>query len=494
MLRGFRNTARLPLEPGATFTDPGFVSATASPGWAEQLAGDGGTVVEINIPAGTHGLAALSSFEQEIILPRNATFTVTNVENADGVRYATVDATFPDPPHTPGIMSIDERIDRVTSQEQTRADLERERGIAASALTPPDAKMLLFERLTWDDTIGQAAFPPNGFRLVPADTTHANWLTIPEVLEATNKGSLPTVDSFMARLAEHMSKPIDPNWEPGQWTWGPGQWHHAPTAEFANPWHDENGRFAPKGMGSTSPGGSVPLPSREELLNSFDPVPETAEVENTLLEHMGPDGRLTPERQAVHDKLIADALAGIPQGNPKKALIMGGGAASGKTTASNAGHVTRPEGAIVINPDDFKVKIPETEGPAADGRQGNGAADRLGAAWAAYAHEESSYLGKRLHAAAIEHGANILLDKTSSNGAKAVKEGTGGLKKEEVVRATRSRLRSSRPTSTLPCRTRCRVAPRSGVRSRGRCFARAMTAPTRRSCRSPRKLGCLPSW
>lgn len=179
---------------------------------------------------------------------------------------------------------------------------------------------------------------------------------------------------------------------------------------------------------SASLGQSVPVPSRAELEAGFDPIPETPEVESTFLPHIGPDGKLSAARQKVHDDLIETALTDPTTGEPypksetKKALIMGGGAASGKSSAIKAGHVDAPDGAVTVNPDEFKVKLPESAGPAKDGKQGNGLADEVGPAWASITHEESSHLGKRLTTAAIERETNILIDKTSSDGPKAVKE------------------------------------------------------------------------
>ena len=175
-------------------------------------------------------------------------------------------------------------------------------------------------------------------------------------------------------------------------------------------------------------GESVPLPSREEL-ERFDPYPETPEIESTLLPHLNADGTLTPERKQIHDGLVRASMTG-KDGQPKpsqpegkrKALMMGGGAASGKTSALDAGYAETPPDAVTVNPDEFKLILPETNGPASDGRQGNGLADKYGDAWASIAHEESSHLGKRLATAALDQNMNIVLDKTSSDGSKAVAE------------------------------------------------------------------------
>lgn len=174
-------------------------------------------------------------------------------------------------------------------------------------------------------------------------------------------------------------------------------------------------------------GKSVKIPSRAELESAFDPIPETPEIESTFLDHMDEDGNLSAERQRVHDDLIEDFITDksgnpLPSHDRPKALMLGGGAAAGKSSTQKAGFVDTPEEAVLVNPDEFKILLPEAAGPASDGRQGNGLADKVGPAWASITHEESSYLGKRLTSAAIENKQNIVLDKTSSKPDKAVAE------------------------------------------------------------------------
>lgn len=174
-------------------------------------------------------------------------------------------------------------------------------------------------------------------------------------------------------------------------------------------------------------GEQVPVPSRSELENSFDPIPETPEVESTFLNHLDEDGNLTSERKQVHDALVESFMTDedgnpIPSQENPQALMLGGGAAAGKSSSQKAGFVDTPEDSVLINPDEFKVLLPEAAGEAADGRQGNGLADEVGSAWASMTHEESSHLGKRLTAAAIDNTQNIVLDKTSSKPDKAVKQ------------------------------------------------------------------------
>lgn len=72
--------------------------------------------------------------------------------------------------------------------------------------------------------------------------------------------------------------------------------------------------------------------SRQEILaQPSSAYPRIADTEDTLGRFLGADGSLTPERQALHDAILADTLSGLrPVRNPKF-TIMGGGPSSGKS-------------------------------------------------------------------------------------------------------------------------------------------------------------------
>ena len=133
------------------------------------------------------------------------------------------------------------------------------------------------------------------------------------------------------------------------------------------------------------------------------------------------DGVFTPARQKLHDDIVEKWLADkTPQDSPQM-LMLGGGPASGKTTLLKSGNYTDEalagDDVVTINADDIKEElakhIPKS---IADGPD-----------WAAYTHEESSYLSKRIIAAATERRLNVVLDAVGSN-----------------VRGTRSRIASAR--------------------------------------------------
>ena len=118
----------------------------------------------------------------------------------------------------------------------------------------------------------------------------------------------------------------------------------------------------------------------------------------------------SPERQQLHDQIIADALAGKapPEGQPVYHML-GGGPAAGKST-----FVDGPGGAraglkdpnmVTVNADDMKAKLPE---------YGQRIAAKDPSA-SSFVHEESSYLAARLQTAAFENRLNTTLDGTGDN-------------------------------------------------------------------------------
>ena len=85
------------------------------------------------------------------------------------------------------------------------------------------------------------------------------------------------------------------------------------------------------------------------------PITEQAGPRDTLEKYTRPDGTLTPERAALHQRIISGILAGHkPQDHPV-ATFFGGGPAAGKSTALKSTH---PDSAH-IDPDEIKAQLPE---------------------------------------------------------------------------------------------------------------------------------------
>lgn len=138
---------------------------------------------------------------------------------------------------------------------------------------------------------------------------------------------------------------------------------------------------------------------------------------NTLADNcMEVDGKLvlTPEREALHQQIVERTFEGKkkrPDGQPPHITILGGGPASGKggfTRPGNKYGIPDNEHQVTIDPDEVKAQLPEYALEK----------DRVMAA--AYAHEESSTLGKRIMQAAIANGYDYTLDGTGDNSAKTM--------------------------------------------------------------------------
>ena len=140
--------------------------------------------------------------------------------------------------------------------------------------------------------------------------------------------------------------------------------------------------------------------------------------QDTLTRNTRPDGTLTPERQALHNRIIADALKGHKPVVGQAAFnLMGGGGASGKSTMQS--QLGLPEDQVHVDVDIIRTKLPEwkeeLDQAAAEGRKAN---YLLGC----YTHEESSDISKKLIAAATGKNYNVLLDGAGDTSAEKVKE------------------------------------------------------------------------
>jgi predicted ABC-type ATPase len=120
----------------------------------------------------------------------------------------------------------------------------------------------------------------------------------------------------------------------------------------------------------------------------------------------------TPGRRAIHDTIVADAVAGVaPQASPVL-FVMAGGSGSGKgfvrARLEATGEIpTRNR--VLIDPDEILVRLPEWQ-PFKD--VGDGRA-------ATILHEESSLLAKRIRALAAARRLDVVLDVTLSDAGSA---------------------------------------------------------------------------
>jgi predicted ABC-type ATPase len=152
-----------------------------------------------------------------------------------------------------------------------------------------------------------------------------------------------------------------------------------------------------------------------------------------------PNGKevvIDPARQEMHDKLIDTLLRRrkpvtnargeieyVPDENGeelkphpdgKRVLFMGGGTASGKSTAlaMQGNEDVQPPDSVMIDADELKGLLEEYQRMVGEG-------DRYAAS---ALHEESSYLAKRLRNEAAEKGLNMIVDGTANSSIKKFEE------------------------------------------------------------------------
>lgn len=172
-------------------------------------------------------------------------------------------------------------------------------------------------------------------------------------------------------------------------------------------------------------------PEKDEIASQLLGDARDTEEAYTQVAPGDPYGRRvwSAEREALHDQIINLLLKrrdldenGRPaiinpdndelQPNPgpdgrPRVLFMGGGTASGKTTAQDLeeNRDVAPPDSVLIDPDEIKGMLPEYNDMIENG-------SRYAATGS---HEESSYLAKRLQREAMSRGLNVVVDGTSDS-------------------------------------------------------------------------------
>ena len=171
-----------------------------------------------------------------------------------------------------------------------------------------------------------------------------------------------------------------------------------------NPYHDSRGRFA------SSPGGGG-----GRAYGSTDTGDAMGEVRsgkaNSLAAHMGKDGKLSPEREALHkqiiDKLLKDK---VPVDGQATMTMLGGGPASGKSSVMNPDTSKDPH-SVTVDPDGIKELLP-----------GYSEMAKKDSTAASFYHEESSALAKRFAEVAFSENYNVIYDGTGDGSTKSVQK------------------------------------------------------------------------
>lgn len=140
------------------------------------------------------------------------------------------------------------------------------------------------------------------------------------------------------------------------------------------------------------------------------------QMSKTCAPFLDENGRLSPERQALHDEIVRKFLDGVPKSDDPTFTMMGGGPASGKSFFLKSGIVDKTDAAM-IDADAIKKMLPEVQTALEAIKRGDPNANE---GWAGDSHFESSYLAKRITAGAFERGVNAILDGTGDGGVDGV--------------------------------------------------------------------------
>lgn len=115
------------------------------------------------------------------------------------------------------------------------------------------------------------------------------------------------------------------------------------------------------------------------------------------------------QRKALHDNIVKSFMSNKkPAVGKKIAVVMMGGAASGKTSIVKEVMGDKFDTFVNVNPDDVKEKMPEYNAALA--------ASAKDAAW--MAHVESSDVAQEVYNQALNGGMNLIVDGTGKNGEK----------------------------------------------------------------------------
>jgi len=133
--------------------------------------------------------------------------------------------------------------------------------------------------------------------------------------------------------------------------------------------------------------------------------PHNPDGHDTQSRYKRPDGSYTPERKRLHDSIIGKHLEGVTPSESPTVYMLGGGTASGKTSAIKSGLIKLPTNAAQVDPDAIKGELPEYAALTE-------ARDVIASA---FAHEESSDLSKQVIAAGLSSGVDVVVDTTGDN-------------------------------------------------------------------------------
>lgn len=137
---------------------------------------------------------------------------------------------------------------------------------------------------------------------------------------------------------------------------------------------------------------------KEEPKKKFEPW-------DSQSKHTNKFGEWSEERKALHKKIIDSHFEGKTPVKSPKATVLGGGPASGKSSIIKQGKVKVDKNTVHIDSDAIKAMLPEYKEMVA----------KKDLKAAAYVHEESSYLAKKIQKKGSQGSYNTLLDGTGDS-------------------------------------------------------------------------------
>jgi len=128
------------------------------------------------------------------------------------------------------------------------------------------------------------------------------------------------------------------------------------------------------------------------------------DADNSFDKWTGSGGEFLPGRRQLHDEIVREFLDGAEAKSKPTLHMVGGGTAAGKGTTLSSGRVMLPTKAVTIDADEVKFKLPEMKAAIRH-------KDPTGAA---FVHEESSVVGKRITRESLENGFDTIIDGTGN--------------------------------------------------------------------------------
>lgn len=178
----------------------------------------------------------------------------------------------------------------------------------------------------------------------------------------------------------------------------------------------------PGQIGGSGDGGSYPKannsPSMLEKVGGID----------SLTQHTRPDGTLTPERKALHERIITEQLANHAAQTTPSSTMTGGGSSSGKTNFATTyltggggasgksvmqAELAIPQDRVHVDVDVIRTKLPEWDTELARAAaSGEKTHEMLGS----YTHEEASMISKQIIDRTVAGHMNMLVDGAGDSG------------------------------------------------------------------------------